>query len=768
MLRKIVSIKNVGTFKNHGVIGDIEHRQLNLIHADNARGKTTLCAILRSLKTGDANRILERKTIDSPDAPAVKLLLDSGTVDFRNGAWSASFEHLEIFDWDFVTENVYSGDLVSHNHKRNLCRVVIGADGVKLAKIIDDLDDAERTAGSELAAAKLKAEKLLPKDMTLEAFMELAKDEDVDSKIEAKQEDVELMNSADALRQRQGLTIIALPELPNNIESMLAKTIDGVSAEAAQAVREHIEEKLNTKGTKVRAEEWLSSGLQIVRTDDCPLCGQPFSMSDIIVSMQSYFSQAYRDFQIEVSTFVDSIRSVLRPSMLDVVRNTIEINAESINFWNIYTEVGSEDISFEDEILPYFDQARIKLEPLLTAKLAQPLEPVRLGADVLAALDELEEVRARVEKYNDFVRSANQTIKEVKERAAKDNFDSVRKEIALLEAQRLRHETETTKTLLVYTTAQAKKTKIEIDKEQARENLNAYNAGVMTGYEEEVNGLLVRMGATFRLRVDKKVNYTGGTPRVSYALEIRGKVVDLGNEKTPAGKPCFKNTLSMGDRSTLALAFFIAQLRKRADIKDLVVVFDDPFTSLDGFRQNWTCMEIRRIASAAKQVILLSHSKAFLLKIVERCKVATKVLQIATQAGPDSHIVEFDLDDETIEQFEREIVQLRAFVEGECDDALKTIRCIRPALECHLRRMAPSVCPKDQTSWLGKMVPDIVAADDVSLLAPFKKFSSDLENLVEYTNPFHHDSDSAPDINSEELKANARVALMIMERPAGS
>ena len=54
MLKKFASIKNVGVFRNSPASGDTELRKLTLVHGDNGRGKTTLCAILRSLRTSTA------------------------------------------------------------------------------------------------------------------------------------------------------------------------------------------------------------------------------------------------------------------------------------------------------------------------------------------------------------------------------------------------------------------------------------------------------------------------------------------------------------------------------------------------------------------------------------------------------------------------------------------------------------------------------------------------------------------------------------------
>ena len=53
-------------------------------------------------------------------------------------------------------------------------------------------------------------------------------------------------------------------------------------------------------------------------------------------------------------------------------------------------------------------------------------------------------------------------------------------------------------------------------------------------------------------------------------------------------RPSFSNTLSSGDKITLALAFFLAQLEHLPDESSQVVIFDDPFNSQDNFRKGWT------------------------------------------------------------------------------------------------------------------------------------------------------------------------------------
>jgi translation initiation factor RLI1 len=56
MLRKIVSIKNVGRFRNSAASGNLQLAKHVFIAGANGFGKTTICAVLRSLHTGDPSQ----------------------------------------------------------------------------------------------------------------------------------------------------------------------------------------------------------------------------------------------------------------------------------------------------------------------------------------------------------------------------------------------------------------------------------------------------------------------------------------------------------------------------------------------------------------------------------------------------------------------------------------------------------------------------------------------------------------------------------------
>lgn len=88
MLEKIVQIKSIGRFRNYSANGDVTFRKLTLVYAENGRGKTTLCAILRSAQTGQTEFVAERKTLAATDPAVAHIRLNNTNYQFANNAWT--------------------------------------------------------------------------------------------------------------------------------------------------------------------------------------------------------------------------------------------------------------------------------------------------------------------------------------------------------------------------------------------------------------------------------------------------------------------------------------------------------------------------------------------------------------------------------------------------------------------------------------------------------------------------------------------------------
>jgi wobble nucleotide-excising tRNase len=123
-------LRNVGKFDSVNAGARLPFTKLTLVYAENGRGKTTLAAILRSVGHSDPSLMAERQRLGSPHAPHVVIGLSGlPPLVFQNGAWSAGFSQLAIFDDQFVAENVCSGLAIETEHRQKLHELILGAQG---------------------------------------------------------------------------------------------------------------------------------------------------------------------------------------------------------------------------------------------------------------------------------------------------------------------------------------------------------------------------------------------------------------------------------------------------------------------------------------------------------------------------------------------------------------------------------------------------------------------------------------------------------------
>jgi wobble nucleotide-excising tRNase len=764
MVEKIVQIKNIGRFLDYAAKGDVTFRKLTLIYAENGRGKTTLCAILRSLQSGRPEFISERKTLGATDAPFVHIRLNNADYKFDGNAWTNSHPDILIFDSVFVNENVYSGDYVEHEHKKNLYRVIVGAQGVQLARQIEDLDRQIRDVNADLREKKESISEHVPAGISFDDY--LSWQPLVDNEEQIRQKTEELSNRQRAAEkageiQAKGLFVkIQLPSLPSDFSVVLSKQLTNIVADAERKVREQIaRHQMEHQG-----ESWLSQGLAYVKDDRCPFCGQGVQANELIAAYRSYFSAAYRDLKQEVAQLAQRVNSAIGEAALSSVQQAIANNAALLEFWRQFTVVDLPDISFPD-IQQKYATLREKCLKLAGRKQESPAEPVTLDAEFTTALAEVDALRTAVARYNAAVDAANSRVNEQKAAArSQPEITPVKNELAQLEARKKRFEPEIAKACQAYEDAVAKKASLEKQKEQVRQQLDQYCEDIIRTYEQSINEYLDHFNTGFRITNTRHL-YRGGTPSSHYQIEINSKALDLGDARTPAGTPCFKTALSSGDRSALALAFFLAVLKQDSDIGRKIVVFDDPFTSLDRFRRTSTQQLIQRLLNMAQQVIVLSHDAHFLKLLYDECPSATtntKTLRMS-KAGNVTVIGEWDIEAEVLSSYEKDYRTLHAFYVERTGDPRAVARAIRPFLECLLRTRFPGhFQPKE---WLGDFLAKIRAADETSGLQLAKADLPEMEAINDYSKKYHHqqnpNADTEP-ISEDELHAYVKRTLRLV------
>jgi wobble nucleotide-excising tRNase len=300
-----------------------------------------------------------------------------------------------------------------------------------------------------------------------------------------------------------------------------------------------------------------------------------------------------------------------------------------------------------------------------------------------------EEEQRKAAAFNPAVVAANRLIDAKKVEAGDGNTAPLKAEIDRLKATKVRYSTSVAQLCTERAEALQRKTEIDAQKSAVRAQLDGHTASVVRPYQDRINELLDDFNAGFTISQTEH-SYTGGVATSSYQLVINKKTVAVGNASTPASIPSFRNTLSAGDRSTLAL-FFIAHLERNSNLSLTTVVFDDPFNSQDAFRRNQTMHEIIKVGRKCAQVIVLSHDATFLKQIWLKCEIATRSsLGIIDHGEQGSKIMAFDLEKACQGRTANDIDDLLSYYHDRAGQPIDIVRKMRTVLETHLRATYPA------------------------------------------------------------------------------
>jgi wobble nucleotide-excising tRNase len=588
-LTKFVSIINIGRFQNYNAVGDVTLKKTTLIFAENGRGKSTLCAILRSLQSNDPAYILGRATLGSTICPSVQLLTDRGTVSFRASAWTETLPHLAIFDSTFIADNVFSGDTVDLEHKRNLFRVIIGRQGKNLAEEVKDIDAEIRASTSSISYLRAAIEGRIPTGIDFETFTALDADPLIDEKILAKDNELEAVRQAAQLRARAGLTEITIPAFPAGFEALLGRTISDLSTDAERRVSGH----LATHDMQMSGERWVQEGLGYIRTDACPFCNQPLYDVALIGAYRAFFGEAYNELKGAIASYRKQLDPLFGDRAIAETEKPIASNEAAVEFWSRYCNLSVPQLSAPQGFGASLREIRDAAIDVLDRKTAAPLEVFPVGQRFLNAFAVVQALRAAADEYNTATRAANLIITAKKASLEGVSVEQTLRDLQRLKAIKTRQGEDCSKACTDHAEEAKKKEHLERKKSAAKEKLKEHTDTVIGLYEKSINKLLADFQAGFRITGTKPA-YPGGVPSSDFQILINDTPVNLGDGKTPLSIPSFRNTLSSGDKSTLALAFFLAELEHDPNKANLIVVFDDPFSSQDAFRKDHTVQKIRK------------------------------------------------------------------------------------------------------------------------------------------------------------------------------
>lgn len=753
---KIISIKDIGRFVSCAQKGP-EFKKFNFLFAENGRGKTTLCAVLRSLQSGHPAYINERKTIaPTPGAPAVELRISGAAARYHANTWSQLVPEIAIFDSTFVAENVHAGEYVDREHRANLLHVIVGAHGVALASRINALDDEIRAKNAEVVSARRAVQQHIPDGVSIDAFVVLPEDNDIDRKIATATDELAAAKRAGEITSRPALTEVSLPALPAAFDTTLAETLETVAKDAEQQITRHVEE--HAMGG--RGLPWLEEGATFDGASSCPFCGQGIESIPIVEAYKQFFSAEYAAFLQRLKVLRPQVIDALGTESIFALEQTTARNVVAVEFWG----------QFDTVALPALDIAAVSHTVRTVAqeavdavdrKLAKPLEDLERTATLGTAIAGLGQVVEQLEVYNAAVRAANDVIARTKVTAAQADIAALERKLTRLSTTRMRHSPAVKVLCDELRRLTTEKDVLDQEKADAKRALDAHGDTMIRDYEASINRLLEGFGAGFRLANSRKT-YIGGTPTSTYQILINGHPVELGSSTTPVGTPSFRTTLSSGDKSTLALAFFLARLDHDPGKTSCIVVLDDPFNSQDRSRRERTAELLRTYGIECAQLFLLSHDPHFLHLVYSKVPRAERhSVQLSRGPGNSTSIEEWDVEEETKDGYFKEHAALSSYLLNGSRDLIDIVRKIRPVLEGYLRYRFPNRFPANK--WLGDMLSHIRTEGAAH---PMYDSLADLAAINDYSKRYHHDTNpghaDAEPIDDGELQGYVRRALQIV------
>lgn len=576
--------------------------------------------------------------------------------------------------------------------------------------------------------------------LTVDAFCALGPVENIAQAVQDAERNLAAARSSEVIRQEPGFAAFELPPFDvAAINTLLAQDLPGLDAAAAARVQSH----LATLGEG--AETWVGDGMHRVAAASvgkdhavCPFCAQDLGASPVIAHYRAYFSAGYAGLKGAIAEQITQTNMAHGGDVPAAFERAVRVLMQRREFWRQFTPVP--DITIDTAaVARAWKAARETVLAALRAKQGAPLDRATLPTATIAAISGYEDARAAIGQISGALQKINTRIAIVKEQAAAANVTTLIADLARLKITEARYHAAIAPLCQAYLDEKMAKAATERLRDQARAALDRYRQVVFPAYETAINAYLVKFNAGFRLGSVNSVNIRDGSS-CSYNVVINN--IPVGLTASVAGGPSFRSTLSAGDRNTLALAFFFASLDQDAQLAQKIVVIDDPMTSLDEHRALTTVREMRRLVPRVSQVMVLSHSKAFLCGLWESADILARSAVKIVRDGAGSTLAPWDIRQDSITEHDKRHAKVAAYIQASnASEERAVAAALRPILEAFMRVAYPEEFPPG--TLLGPFINvceqrvgtarEVLNAGDIV----------ELRDLLDYANKFHHDTNAA-------------------------
>ena len=734
MITKIKWLKKIGKFYNFsGQANTLDWHKNTFVFGPNAYGKSTLVNVLRSLHDNDPKLIQARKTLGQVDSPEAVIVIDGRSHVFNGTRWNSPFPSIQIFDASFIHANILARE-IEHEHKKNIHRIVIGAQGIQLAQELAELKTKEKAKSQELAELTGQFNQG-GFAVSLDEFIAIPPGEEaaVDQRIQNLDKDIKSKES-EAVVQRLGF--------PRQVDApafelSAAKELGGKKLAAAHEAAErqviaHIDRNFRDR---TQATQFIRQGLDLVQ-EDCPFCGQDLkNAAQLFKAYQEFFNEEFRVYQQGVAQQVALLAKWNLDNDLTEVVSTHNSNLATLSQWEPY--LGAIALLNAAATVEKYRAGLAELKGKVQSELEKKQKDPNADADLPqfdALLMELGWLKTAVKEYNAAVTAFTEKAKEYVANVPKSDVGSIRAALAGEHQIKRRFAPEWIKWAADYSAAKTDADALRSQKTAKQKELEDYSKTIFDTYQKRINELLVTLGTDFTITgLTGKTDDRANESYSDFGFLILQQPVPLTARQDDV--PCFKNTLSEGDKSTLAFAFFIPALEKMPELDKQIVVFDDPLSSLDDTRREATARLLLALSPTVKQLNVLTHKKDFLYMLCDKMP-DNKVLRVRFDKTNGSRFESLDVEHDRKGEYVHMVEDMGRYVSEDFGPTPETMQGnIRKVFEVVLKTKYYRVLANDikMKKGLAKFLETLFGAGllDTSL-------QTQLFDLCNVTNGPHH------------------------------
>ncbi len=623
-----INIKKIKSFKAFCGLDAIEmseFKDYNVIFGNNGCGKTSLTRAFELLIP--KNKYIEKyRTISTAESPSIEFECkdESYKIEPNSNVKEPSFK-VEIYNSDFlhnnapfnsefglkklddgviILESSVLGEETKEINQLKNCREKVE----KRQEKIKDENSTETLSAKQESAIKKCDEEIekIRKEVTSKTIQITLDEIKINNICEVSKDKFKVQEDAltnlkkdfdelnEAMKEFDDLKEMELPKdyqtIKDKLESLFSFDIDKEVGQVSEEIKEHI--------SKV-GREFIEKGIELQKEmpdNACPFCTQEIT-NNIIQAYTSYFNKRIEQFNQDSLEVSGTLKKILEQWNIKEILQSFER----------FEPFMKKDSSTNKESLENaLDQIKVLLEKL--QKEVDKKEGVKNKEKFQETDKKLSENYKKLQKCVNETRNILNQKKEQKKK-----LEKLKTELKEARIKKVKHDS--------YDSQKSK--------EEAKRKLSILNRGHerLKCLLEKIDNKLKELNDQKRPDIETINNYLKALNLPKYSLDKDYRIV-LNSDALENSEA--KIILSDGEKTTLAFAYFLARLKlfyKKEDLKNLVVVIDDPISSLDEQRiYNTTCLVAKINQELAReklsnekdraQVFVLTHNHTFMAHLI--------------------------------------------------------------------------------------------------------------------------------------------------------